>query len=110
MPEKKNTAKNKLNNSPPYLFIYEYILNLNYLPFLQFVCDFHLIFIKHHILLYNLIFNFLGLITFKDGTHGLPRHEGFFKDCKMIQKKKCPEVINDAQRAAMMARIQAEQT
>jgi hypothetical protein len=50
------------------------------------------------------------LITFKDGTHGLPRHEGFFKDCKIVQKKKCPGVVNDAQRAALMARIQAEQT
>ncbi|XP_025204302.1 MORN repeat-containing protein 4 homolog [Melanaphis sacchari] len=52
----------------------------------------------------------LGLITFKDGSHGLPRHEGFFKDCKFVQKKKCPRVVVDAQRAALMARIQTEQT
>ncbi|KAG5867761.1 hypothetical protein JTB14_013837 [Gonioctena quinquepunctata] len=46
----------------------------------------------------------LGLTTFSDNTHGFPRNEGFFHDCQMKSLKKCPEVVQKAQRIAFMAR------
>lgn len=50
----------------------------------------------------------LGMITFSDYTHGFPRHEGYFQDCRMIKKQKCPEVIQRAQKVALMAKAQSE--
>jgi len=52
----------------------------------------------------------LGLVTFSDLTNGFPRNEGFFQDCKMIRKKSCPDIVQRAQKVALMARIQCEQT
>uniref|UniRef100_A0A1B6FD29 MORN repeat-containing protein 4 n=1 Tax=Cuerna arida TaxID=1464854 RepID=A0A1B6FD29_9HEMI len=51
----------------------------------------------------------LGMITFSDGSHGFPKNEGFFQDCKLVRKKRCPEVVQRAQKVALMARAQAEQ-
>lgn len=51
----------------------------------------------------------LGLITFNDHTHGFPRNEGFFQDCRLVRKKKCPEVVQRAQKVALMARAQCDQ-
>ncbi|CAH1155085.1 unnamed protein product, partial [Phaedon cochleariae] len=48
----------------------------------------------------------LGLTTFSDGTHGFPRNEGFFHDCQMKTKTKCPAVIQKAQRIAFSAKNQ----
>ncbi|XP_014271800.1 MORN repeat-containing protein 4 homolog isoform X2 [Halyomorpha halys] len=47
----------------------------------------------------------LGLVTFPDGNHGFPRHEGYFQDCKLMRGQRCPEVVQRAQKAAFMARI-----
>lgn len=51
----------------------------------------------------------LGLVTFSDGSHGFPRNEGFFQDCRLIRKKRCPEVVQKAQKIALMARAQCDQ-
>lgn len=51
----------------------------------------------------------LGLITFSDQSHGFPRNEGFFQDCRLVRKKRCPEVIQRAQKVALMARAQCDQ-
>ncbi|CAG4983576.1 MORN repeat-containing protein 4 homolog [Colias croceus] len=51
----------------------------------------------------------LGLVTFCDGSNGFPRNEGFFQDCKMIRRKRCPEVVQRAQKVAYMARAQCQQ-
>lgn len=50
----------------------------------------------------------LGLVTFSDRTNGFPRNEGFFQDCRMIRKKRCPEVVQKAQKVALMARAQCD--
>lgn len=51
----------------------------------------------------------LGLVTFSDLTNGFPRNEGFFQDCKLIRKKNCPDIVQRAQKIALMARVQCEQ-
>ncbi|XP_045533955.1 uncharacterized protein LOC106720251 [Papilio machaon] len=51
----------------------------------------------------------LGLVTFSDGSNGFPRNEGFFQDCKMVRRKRCPEVVQRAQKVAYMARAQCQQ-
>lgn len=51
----------------------------------------------------------LGLVTFNDLTNGFPRNEGFFQDCKLIRKKNCPDIVQRAQKIALMARVQCEQ-
>lgn len=51
----------------------------------------------------------LGLVTFNDHTHGFPRNEGFFQDCRMVRKKKCPEIVQRSQKIALMARAQCDQ-
>lgn len=45
-----------------------------------------------------------GLVTFSDGTHGLPRNEGLFDGNKMTRREKCPHVIRKAQDAAVRAK------
>lgn len=50
----------------------------------------------------------LGLVTFQDFSHGFPRNEGYFQDCRLIQKKRCPEIVQRAQKVALMARNQCE--
>ncbi|XP_077862681.1 MORN repeat-containing protein 4 homolog [Saccoglossus kowalevskii] len=47
-----------------------------------------------------------GLLTFADGTHGLPRNEGLFQGTRFIERKKCPEIVQRAQRAATIAKAQ----
>ncbi|XP_071443135.1 MORN repeat-containing protein 4 homolog isoform X2 [Hetaerina americana] len=51
----------------------------------------------------------LGLVTFRDGTHGFPRNEGFFQDCRFVRKRRCPDVVQKAQKVALMARAQCEE-
>lgn len=50
--------------------------------------------------------NISGLMTFNDGSHGFPRCEGFFQDCKLVKKQSCGDVIQKAQKIAFMARNQ----
>lgn len=50
----------------------------------------------------------LGLVTFHDDTNGFPRTEGFFQDCRLVRKKKCPEIVQRAQKVALMARVQCD--
>eukprot|EP00099_Drosophila_melanogaster_P022124 NP_649520.1 retinophilin [Drosophila melanogaster] len=50
----------------------------------------------------------LGLLTFQDFTHGFPRNEGFFQDCRFMRRRRCPEVVQRAQKCALMARSQCE--
>ncbi|XP_026745549.1 MORN repeat-containing protein 4 homolog [Trichoplusia ni] len=51
----------------------------------------------------------LGLVTFSDGSNGFPRNEGFFQDCRLVRRKRCPEVVQRAQKVAYMARAQCQQ-
>lgn len=48
----------------------------------------------------------LGLITYADGSHGFPRNEGFFQDCKLVRRRHCPDIVQKAQKISMMARAQ----
>ncbi|XP_070522522.1 MORN repeat-containing protein 4 homolog isoform X2 [Cardiocondyla obscurior] len=48
----------------------------------------------------------LGLVTFADGSHGFPRNEGFFQDCRLVRRRRCPDIIQRAQKISMMARTQ----
>ncbi|KAF4516392.1 hypothetical protein B566_EDAN008515 [Ephemera danica] len=50
----------------------------------------------------------LGLVTFSDDTHGFPRNEGYFQDCRFVRKKRCADVVQRAQKVAMMARAQCD--
>ena len=50
-----------------------------------------------------------GLVTFPDGTHGLPRNEGCFKGGKCVERFKVSAVVTQAQKDAAMARSIAEQ-
>lgn len=52
---------------------------------------------------------FPGLVTFSDGSNGFPRNEGFFQDCRLVRRKRCPEVVQRAQKVAYMARAQCQQ-
>lgn len=49
-----------------------------------------------------------GLVTFCDGSHGFPRNEGVFRNCRFIKKQRCPETVLTAQKVASGARQQAE--
>jgi hypothetical protein len=44
-----------------------------------------------------------GVITFKDGSHGLPKYEGRFDNGKLVQPQNCPEHISKAKDAALEA-------
>lgn len=46
----------------------------------------------------------LGLVTFADGSHGLPRNEGFFEGSKFVRREKCSSTIQLALEAADTAR------
>lgn len=50
----------------------------------------------------------LGLVTFHDFTHGFPRNEGYFQDCRLIRRRRCPDVVQKAQKTALMARSKAD--
>ncbi|KAF3708245.1 MORN repeat-containing protein 4 [Channa argus] len=45
-----------------------------------------------------------GLLTFPDGSHGVPRNEGFFQNHKLQKREKCPGVVQHAQASASSAR------
>ena len=49
---------------------------------------------------------FTGLVTFADGSHGLPRNEGYFEGTKMIKREKCSGVVQKALSVAEAARKQ----
>ncbi|XP_055576046.1 MORN repeat-containing protein 4 isoform X1 [Falco cherrug] len=44
-----------------------------------------------------------GLLTFPDGSHGVPRNEGFFENNKLLRREKCPAIIQRAQCASKSA-------
>lgn len=44
-----------------------------------------------------------GLLTFPDGSHGVPRNEGFFENNKLLRREKCPAIIQRAQGASKSA-------
>ncbi|XP_060517623.1 MORN repeat-containing protein 4 homolog isoform X2 [Cylas formicarius] len=46
----------------------------------------------------------LGLTTFKDNTNGFPKNEGFFQNCQLKLRKKCPDIIQKAQKISLLAR------
>ncbi|XP_017775591.1 PREDICTED: MORN repeat-containing protein 4 [Nicrophorus vespilloides] len=46
----------------------------------------------------------LGMTTFKDGTNGFPKNEGFFQDCRLVRKKKCPEIVQKTQKISLMTK------
>lgn len=44
-----------------------------------------------------------GLLTFPDGSHGVPRNEGFFENNKLLRREKCTAIIQRAQGASKSA-------
>ena len=52
------------------------------------------------------IIHITGLITFADGSHGLPRNEGYFEGNKMVKREKCSAVIQKALSSAEAAKKQ----
>jgi hypothetical protein len=44
-----------------------------------------------------------GLVTYTDGTHGLPRNEGYFEGNKLIRREKCTDLIMKANQTAKNA-------
>jgi len=46
----------------------------------------------------------LGLITFKDGSNGIPRYEGRFKDGKIAELDTCLEQVKQAKDSAEKAK------
>jgi len=48
----------------------------------------------------------LGLLTFADGTHGLPRNEGYFEGNALIRREKCPMMVGKSRQIADKARNQ----
>ncbi|XP_044761861.1 MORN repeat-containing protein 4 homolog [Coccinella septempunctata] len=46
----------------------------------------------------------LGIMTFNDGTNGFPRHEGFFRNTRLIEPRRCPDIVDRAQKLSFMAR------
>lgn len=49
-----------------------------------------------------------GLLTFADGTHGVPRREGVFDKDQFVKCKKCESIIQQANVAAETARNQSQ--
>ncbi|XP_060082518.1 MORN repeat-containing protein 4-like [Ylistrum balloti] len=47
-----------------------------------------------------------GIVTFPDGTHGLPRNEGYFDGNKMLRREKCMAAIQKAKQIADSAKSQ----
>ncbi|CAF4296875.1 unnamed protein product [Rotaria sp. Silwood2] len=47
-----------------------------------------------------------GLLTFTDGSHGLPRNEGHFENNKLVRRKKCTDIIRKAITCADKAKVQ----
>ncbi|XP_070342257.1 MORN repeat-containing protein 4 isoform X2 [Equus asinus] len=45
-----------------------------------------------------------GLLTFPDGSHGVPRNEGLFENNKLLRREKCSAVVQRAQSASKSAR------
>ncbi|XP_028917156.1 MORN repeat-containing protein 4 isoform X1 [Ornithorhynchus anatinus] len=45
-----------------------------------------------------------GLLTFPDGSHGLPRNEGLFENNRLLRREKCAAVLQRAQSASQAAR------
>ena len=61
--------------------------------------------IYHRFILH--VFNIIaGLVTFADGSHGLPRNEGYFEGSKMVKREKCPAIIQKALSSAEAAKKQ----
>ncbi|XP_013775845.1 MORN repeat-containing protein 4-like [Limulus polyphemus] len=50
-----------------------------------------------------------GLVTFADGSNGFPRCEGLFKDCRLVKRCRCIDIVLQAQKVAMAARAQCQQ-
>jgi hypothetical protein len=48
----------------------------------------------------------LGLLTFTDGSHGLPRNEGHFENNELVRHEKCTDIIQKAIEIAERAKAQ----
>ena len=44
-----------------------------------------------------------GLITFCDGSNGLPKFEGRFENGQLVERRLCPDEVNKARKAAEQA-------
>ena len=55
---------------------------------------------------FDLLFLFYlqGLLTFPDGSHGIPRNEGFFEGNKLIRREQCGQKVARAEQAAIKAK------
>ena len=45
-----------------------------------------------------------GLVTFADGSHGMPRNEGYFEGDALRRQEKCPSAVTKGRQAADRAR------
>ena len=52
----------------------------------------------------GVIVTVVGLLTFTDGSHGLPRQEGKFDCGKLVEQSDCQSQVKKAQDAAVTAR------
>ncbi|RUS70135.1 hypothetical protein EGW08_022106 [Elysia chlorotica] len=48
----------------------------------------------------------LGIVSFADGSHGLPRNEGYFEKDRLVRREKCSRTIQRARDTARTARDQ----
>lgn len=46
---------------------------------------------------------FFSFKTFTDGSHGLPRNEGFFEGNKLVRRDKCTDIVAEANLVAKNA-------
>uniref|UniRef100_A0A0B7AWY2 MORN repeat-containing protein 4 n=1 Tax=Arion vulgaris TaxID=1028688 RepID=A0A0B7AWY2_9EUPU len=46
----------------------------------------------------------LGIVSFPNGSHGLPRNEGYFDGMKIVRQEQCPRVIQRARDVATRVR------
>ncbi len=46
----------------------------------------------------------LGLLTFTDGTNGLPRNEGVFEGTRLVERRKTTDVVTRARQVGQRAR------
>ena len=51
----------------------------------------------------DFVLSISGLLTFADGTNGLPRNEGFFEGTKLVERRKTTDVVTRARQVGQRA-------
>lgn len=62
------------------------------------------LFDRFPIFIYLFSFFGSGLLTFADGTHGLPRNEGLFDGTRLVERQRAKEIVTKAKQAAQTAK------